>query len=153
MVEILTASLQQRRIPHRRNCCRRAAGVDMQRGYTANRVVANTVTFLWILITLISFLSFREEAFVCANDDAVQADDGNVNNNNDDAAAAANGDDAAEASNDDAAAAAETNDDASSNNAYENEQKQYQDTDDDTFHWNQNIGFDGVSVMPLSCIN
>ncbi|KAL3941938.1 MAG: hypothetical protein SGBAC_003794 [Bacillariaceae sp.] len=28
-----------------------------------------------------------------------------------------------------------------------------QNYDDDMFHWSDNIGFDGVSVMPLSCIN
>lgn len=28
-----------------------------------------------------------------------------------------------------------------------------QNIDDDMFHWSENIGFDGVSVMPLSCIN
>ncbi|KAL7565641.1 hypothetical protein ACA910_018999 [Epithemia clementina (nom. ined.)] len=30
---------------------------------------------------------------------------------------------------------------------------QYANTDDDVFHWNSNVGFDGVSVMPVSCIN
>ena len=25
--------------------------------------------------------------------------------------------------------------------------------DDDLFHWNSNVGFEGVSVMPVSCIN
>jgi len=25
--------------------------------------------------------------------------------------------------------------------------------DDDMFHWSDNVGFDGVSIMPLSCIN
>lgn len=25
--------------------------------------------------------------------------------------------------------------------------------DDDLFHWNSNVGFDGVSMMPVSCIN
>ena len=28
-----------------------------------------------------------------------------------------------------------------------------QNIDDDMFHWSDNIGFDGVSIMPLSCIN
>ena len=25
--------------------------------------------------------------------------------------------------------------------------------DDDLFHWSDNLGFDGVSVMPVSCVN
>ena len=37
--------------------------------------------------------------------------------------------------------------------AYQQEQNQYEITDDDVFHWDENVGFDGVSVMPLSCIN
>ena len=143
MVEIRSQSLQLRRIPHRRNIHHLSAAVSKQRGHSGNRVAVTTVAFLWILVTLISFFSFRVETFVRAGDDnyAAQVDDADANN--DDAAAAANGDDAA----------VEANDDNSSNSAYEYEQKQYQDTDDDTFHWNQNIGFDGVSVMPLSCIN
>ena len=155
---MLFRSTRSRRITlYRRNFHYRSAAANRQRRHNGNRVLARTVAFLWMLVTFITFLSFIEETLVCASDDAAQqADDANVNN--DDAAVAANGDDAvaaAEESNDDAAAAAEeTNDDnTSSNSAYENEQKQYQDTDDDTFHWNQNIGFDGVSVMPLSCIN
>ena len=152
MLEIQTESLQFRRKPHRKYCRRRSTSICKQHGITGDRVIANTVSFLWILVTLISLLSFREDTLVCAGDDnyAAQADDANAKN--DDAAAAANGDDAAAADSTDDAAT-ETTDDNSSNSAYENEQNQYQDTDDDTFHWNQNIGFDGVSVMPLSCIN
>ena len=152
MVEICTESTSLRRKPHRR-CCRPR--------YSSRRTATNSILLLWILATvLISLFSLRDYALVGANDDdaaAAAADDANVNN--DDAAQAAGDDAAAEESNDDAAAAAETTDDnssgssSSSNSAYENEQQQYQDTDDDTFHWNQNIGFDGVSVMPLSCIN
>lgn len=41
-------------------------------------------------------------------------------------------------------AAAEYNDDWAESNV---------NIDDDMFHWSDNIGFDGVSVMPLSCIN
>jgi hypothetical protein len=37
--------------------------------------------------------------------------------------------------------------------SYQKEKAQYENIDDDKFHWNQNIGFDGVSIMPLSCIN
>jgi hypothetical protein len=39
------------------------------------------------------------------------------------------------------------------NDAYKQERNQYQNADDDTFHWNANVGFEGVSVMPVSCIN
>lgn len=42
---------------------------------------------------------------------------------------------------------------AAQDDAYASEAEQYQNNDDDTFHWNENIGFDGVSVMPISCIN
>ena len=54
-----------------------------------------------------------------------------VSNGNDDAAYGSSGDD--QVSNEEAAA--------------------YANADDDVFHWNSNVGFDGVSVMPLSCIN
>ena len=37
--------------------------------------------------------------------------------------------------------------------AYINEKEAFYNKDDDTFHWNANVGFDGVSVMPISCIN
>jgi hypothetical protein len=37
--------------------------------------------------------------------------------------------------------------------AYRNEQQAFQYNDDDSFHWNTNVGFDGVSVLPLSCVN
>ena len=38
---------------------------------------------------------------------------------------------------------------------YLQELHQYGNVNDDTFYWNSNnnVGFDGVSVMPLSCIN
>jgi hypothetical protein len=149
MLEIRTESSQLRRKPHGKCFRHRSITINKQRVYTGNRL-----TFLWILVTLASFLTLKQGGLVCAGDDnyAAQADDGNVKN--DDAAAAANGDDAAAAEESTDDAAAESNDDiSSSSSAYENEQKQYQDADDDTFHWNQNIGFDGVSVMPLSCIN
>jgi hypothetical protein len=97
---------------------------------------------LTLLALIIALCSVREKVFVYASDDAVQGDDGAANANDDAAAAAA--DDGNAAANDDQ---------SSSSNSYENEQKQYQNTDDDSFHWNSNIGFDGVSVMPLSCIN
>jgi hypothetical protein len=39
--------------------------------------------------------------------------------------------------------------------SYAKEMQSYQNNggDDDTFHWNSNEGFEGVSVMPVSCIN
>ena len=91
-------------------------------------------------------------------DDAYYTDDAN---SNDDAAA---GDDAAaddqNAAGDDAAGddAAVAGDDANSSggggdDAYAQEQRNYQLSDDDLFHWNANVGFGGVSVMPASCIN
>ena len=91
-------------------------------------------------------------------DDAYYTDDAN---SNDDAAA---GDDAAaddqNAAGDDAAGddAAVAGDDANSgggggDDAYAQEQRNYQLSDDDLFHWNANVGFGGVSVMPASCIN
>ena len=93
------------------------------------------------------------------NDDNGNAnDDANNNNNNnnagDDGNANQNGDDdgyAAENANDDKAAAAsddkyggEYQDDWAAKNAVSN---------DDLFHWNSNVGFDGVSIMPVSCVN
>jgi hypothetical protein len=39
------------------------------------------------------------------------------------------------------------------NDNYSKEKKNYQNADDDKFHWNSNVGFDGVSFMPVSCIN
>jgi hypothetical protein len=67
-----------------------------------------------------------------------------------------NNDDAA---NDDAAAG----DDAAvtGNNTAAAEYDNYQDdwvasntnVDDDLFHWSDQVGFDGVSIMPVSCVN
>ncbi|CAB9503732.1 expressed unknown protein (Partial), partial [Seminavis robusta] len=80
-------------------------------------------------------------------------DDGANNWNNDDNDDAggngnnANGDDA----NNNA-----DGDDANGNgggDAVQAEQAAYANADDDVFHWNSNVGFDGVSVMPISCIN
>jgi hypothetical protein len=110
----------------------------------SNRTHPTSITFtLTLLALIISFCSLRENLFIYASDDAVQGDDGAASANND----AAAGDDGNSAANDDQSSS------SSSSNSYENEQKQYQNADDDTFHWNSNIGFDGVSVMPLSCIN
>ncbi|KAG7362981.1 hypothetical protein IV203_026341 [Nitzschia inconspicua] len=79
------------------------------------------------------------------------------NGGNDDAAANANGDDAA---------AAQTDDNNNNNNgddqaAAEEAQNNVDDTvsefdsawEDDMFHWDANLGFDGVSIMPVSCVN
>jgi hypothetical protein len=99
-----------------------------------------------------------------ANDDAAANGDDAAANGDDAAAngddAAANGDDAA-ANGDDAAAngddAAAQGDDANRNDDYE-VQRNYDDdradqTDDDLYHWNANVGFSGVSIMPVSCVN
>jgi hypothetical protein len=72
------------------------------------------------------------------------------NNNNDDANAnAANGDDAAAAANGDDAAAAQ-GDDANRNDDYQVQQRNY---NDDRAYQLDDIGFGGVSIMPVSCVN
>ena len=83
-------------------------------------------------------------------------DDGGNNYNNDDT------DDAGNAYNDDANEYNVYNNDDADDDAngyggdkgYSNaEAAAYANVDDDVFHWNSNVGFDGVSVMPISCIN
>ena len=69
----------------------------------------------------------------------MDGDDGNAAV---DDAYAANGDDAA-AVNDDAIQQQQVAYDDQMDAAWE----------DDLFHWNSNVGFDGVSIMPVSCIN
>jgi len=44
-------------------------------------------------------------------------------------------------------------DDDDDDDGYHKEQQQYQNHDDDVFQWSGNNGFNGVSVMPVSCIN
>jgi hypothetical protein len=117
-----------------------------------------------------------------ANDDGNSANDDGNNNANDDggnnAAAAAtddannnqddtvaDGDDlvqeesysAAQQGEDDYYAADDAAADMGDDNAYLNEdmsyQQSYQLADDDVFHWNENVGFSGVSILPLSCVN
>jgi hypothetical protein len=108
----------------------------------------STLTLALVAVTL---LSFRDEAIVYASDDyyAAQVDD--AGDNADEEVA---GDDGNAATDDNSAVSYDDKySSSSSSTSYEIEQKQYQNTDDDTFHWNSNIGFDGVSVMPLSCIN
>lgn len=100
------------------------------------RPPTSLVAFLLLLCTL-----FHSAHAANNYDDAYAADDAAAANDdavaNDDAAVAddfyaAEDDDATEEADDGNAAAA---------------------VDDDVFHWDQNVGFDGVSVMPLSCIN
>jgi len=86
-----------------------------------------------------------DDAYV-AGDDAAAADDAAAqedDNYNDDYYA--NGDDAND----------QQEDDAVNNYAnYVDDWAQNQGVnDDDLFHWNTNVGFEGVSIMPVSCIN
>lgn len=84
--------------------------------------------------------------YFAANDDVSSASAGDNANANQNSAA-----DDLYVANDDNTSYSSSN--SGSDNSYQKEQKQYQNADDDVFHWNANIGFDGVSVMPLSCIN
>lgn len=94
------------------------------------------------------------------NDDAAyddyygNGDDGKNNYNNDD------NDDANDDANDDGGYNVYNNDDVNddgddgADKGYSDaEEAAYANADDDVFHWNSNVGFDGVSVMPISCIN
>jgi hypothetical protein len=99
------------------------------------------------------------------NNNAAATDDGNANQQ-DDAAADAGNDDLVQ---EESYAAAQQQDDYSDvvddatavssgdDNAYLNEDASYQQSykysDDDVFHWNENVGFSGVSILPLSCVN
>lgn len=112
-----------------------------------------------VLVSVISMISFPKQCLVSA---ANGYDDYYKQAATDDAGASSSTDDAsanqyeAAATNDYTAVADDTyssSGGSSGSNAYEYEQSQYQNTDDDTFHWNSNKGLDGVSVMPLSCIN
>ena len=114
-----------------------------------------------VLVAFLSLLYFpdhRLQVEAANYDDYYKKSDDQ--SSNDDAYVAAAADDANSAADDQYAVAsasatddAVVTDDKYSSSAYQKEQQQYQNTDDDTFHWNSNIGFDGVSVMPLSCIN
>ena len=79
-----------------------------------------------------------------STDDATQTDDANAQRDDDYYKLNDDGDDAAYNGDDD---------DASSAAYYSKERGSYTFSDDDSFHWNNNIGFDGVSILPLSCIN
>jgi hypothetical protein len=126
------------------------------------------------LIFLASFLIFLsipswQGGLVAAGDDAYYNDDANANANGDDAYytdddANANGDDYENQNAQNYNNQVYTDDGAGDdyyNNQYKNEddgyakeRQNYQNGgDDDTFHWNSNVGFEGVSVMPVSCIN
>jgi hypothetical protein len=100
-----------------------------------------------------------------ANDDAsTTGDDANIAYSNANGAANNNGDDDFTddyyGSDDDASAYNGDDNSYNKRNSYSNgdvsnnmDEQSYQYSDDDVFHWNQNVGFDGVSIMPLSCIN
>jgi len=80
-----------------------------------------------------------DDAYQAVADDAVAAYNGNQNDDQaNNQQADQNYDDYFKHNNDD---------------AYKNEQENYYAKDDDTFHWNANVGFDGVSFMPVSCVN
>ena len=66
------------------------------------------------------------------DDDNVQNGDDNVQNDN-----ASNGDDFY----------------SYKSNGDDNFEQGYSAVDDDVFHWSPELGFEGVSVMPISCIN
>ncbi len=75
---------------------------------------------------------------------------GNGYNNNkymyyDDDKAAAGNDDLAQKNNTDDSSGRDNGDDWIASNANV--------ADDDLFHWDNNVGFDGVSIMPVSCVN
>ena len=80
------------------------------------------------------------------NDDGKKNDDGNKNNDD-----GKGGDDYYA----DDGAAAQTDDGANVWKDYSNDDwaKTNMQKDDDLFHWNTNVGFDGVSIMPVSCVN
>jgi hypothetical protein len=48
---------------------------------------------------------------------------------------------------------AQNNQRNSQNNQRSSNQNKKNNADDDVFHWNTNVGFGGISIMPLSCIN
>jgi len=147
----------------------------VRRKHVRSRLRTRTVVSVIAVLALLSPARIAQagnDDYYAANDDAA-----NYNNNGggddqyyaDDAYAAAAYDDAA---GDDAAAAADdqyaagddaaangddyysaNDDDAGGNDDYAKKQQNDYVADDDLFHWNANVGFDGVSVMPLSCIN
>jgi len=102
---------------------------------------------LLVLVSFLALLSFPDRGtLVLAADDDYNGNDDANNNQNDDAVA----NDDANNQGDDFYA---DNDDNYQYDEAANGEGQYRDLDDDTFHWNANVGFDGVSVMPISCIN
>lgn len=128
-----------------------------------------------VLAIVILTLIFSGHTVIAADDDYYAAQDDDVNGNynynknynaqynnnnyynaynNDDAAANGNNDDANN-QNDDANANGANNDgnNGAADDEYNAEKEQFQDADDDSFTWKDNVGFDGVSIMPLSCIN
>jgi hypothetical protein len=161
MAEDNLKDVNSHRSPMLKRCRRSCSHHSFQRNFV--------LVFLASLLVFLTIPS-RQGGLVAAGDDAYYNDDANANAN-------ANGDDAyytddANANGDDYENSNAQNynnqvytDDAAGddyyNNQYKNEddayakeRQNYQNNgDDDTFHWNSNEGFEGVSVMPVSCIN
>jgi hypothetical protein len=111
-------------------------------------------------LTPVSYLATASNYY---EDDYYAADDGNNYGNNagnqqGDDAAANNGDDASNSGGDDASSSSSSsNSNSESSNYYENYLDDWKasnlSNEDDQFHWSTNDGFDGVSIMPISCVN
>jgi hypothetical protein len=146
------------RSPMLKRCRRSCSPHYFQRNFT--------LMFLASILIFISIPSWQN-GLVAAGDDAYYTDDANANGNDayyTDDDGNANGDDYenqnAQNYNNQVYADDGAGDDYYNNqyknedDAYAKERQNYQNGgDDDTFHWNSNVGFEGVSVMPVSCIN
>jgi hypothetical protein len=129
----------------------------------------------WLVLLLVALLSSLAAASNYYNDDYYQDDttktDDNNNDNtntNDDASNNQNRNNGNDDRYDDTYTnyqgdtyATYTGDDAAQSEYVWNQEddaaassssSQYQE-DDDLFHWNSNVGFSGVSIMPVSCVN
>ncbi|GKY93281.1 hypothetical protein MPSEU_000295600 [Mayamaea pseudoterrestris] len=111
----------------------------------------------WCL-AFVLLICFHERCLVHASDDYYNAgvnDDNNNYSNTDDAASNQTDSATNSSSNyrDDDYYVRNLNDDKTDDDAYKKEQQQYSTHDDDVFHWDANVGFEGVSVMPLSCVS
>lgn len=146
-----------------RNCGRNTLGMPRRcrKGFIFRPKNRVSVTALFLLaICFSSSVQAANNYYYSSSNDDTSGDD-QYSKSNDDTYTAAAADDqyAAAAATDDASGDDyyNANDDQSSSgggdDAYVKEQEMYQKSDDDLFHWNANVGFDGVSVMPLSCIN
>jgi hypothetical protein len=113
--------------------------------------------FLASLLVFLTIPSWQGGLVAAANgngDDAYYTDDANANGDDYENSNAQNYNNQVYA--DDAAGDDYYNNQyKNEDDAYAKERQNYQKSggDDDTFHWNSNEGFEGVSVMPVSCIN